>query len=54
MSARKLLELRPGNLLELDVHPDSPISLVTNGKSIARGELIRVGEVLGVRILEIG
>ncbi len=53
MSIKKLLELQPGNLLELDIHPESGVDLVVNGKRIARGELLRIGEALGVRILEL-
>lgn len=54
MTCEKLLQLKPGNLLELNVHLEKPVDLVANGKVIAQGELIRVGEVLGVRILNIG
>ncbi|MGK5594195.1 MAG: type III secretion system cytoplasmic ring protein SctQ [Parachlamydiaceae bacterium] len=52
MTLQKLMELQPGNLLELDVHPENGVDLVVNGKCIAKGELLRLGEVLGVRILE--
>ncbi|KIC71656.1 putative flagellar motor switch protein [Neochlamydia sp. TUME1] len=53
MSVKKMLELQPGNLLELDVHPENGVDLVVNGRRIAKGELIRLGEALGVRILDI-
>jgi flagellar motor switch protein FliN/FliY len=53
MSIKKLLELQPGNMLELDIHPEAGVDLVVNGKRIARGELLRVGEVLGIRIVEL-
>lgn len=52
MTIQKLMELSPGNLLELDVHPENGVDLVVNGKCVAKGELLRVGEVLGVRILD--
>ena len=32
MSVQKLMELQPGNLLELDVHPENGVDLVVNGK----------------------
>lgn len=48
----KLLELAPGNLLDLAVHPEQGVYLTVNNKRVARGELIRVGEALCVRILE--
>ena len=53
MSVKKLMELQPGNMLELDIHPESGVDLVVNGRRIAKGELLRIGEALGVRILEI-
>lgn len=52
MSIKKLMELAPGNLLELGVRPENGVDLVFNGKCIARGELLRIGDTLGVRILE--
>lgn len=54
MSLRQLLDLAPGNLLELGITPESGVNLVVSGKVVGRGELIRVGETLGVRILEKG
>jgi flagellar motor switch protein FliN/FliY len=53
MSVKKLLELQPGNMLDLDIHPDSGIDMVVNGKRIARGELLKIGEALGIRITEL-
>lgn len=52
MSIKKLLELAPGNLIELGLHPENGVDLVYNGKCIARGELLRIGDRLGVRIIE--
>jgi len=54
MTVQTLMDLKPGNLLELDVHPESGIDLVVNGSRVAKGELLQVGETLGVRILEMG
>jgi len=54
MTCGKLLQLKPGNFLELNLQPEKPVDLVVNGKKIAEGELVRIGEVLGVRILNIG
>lgn len=53
MTAKGLSELSIGNLLPLDVTIDRGVDLVVNGKRFARGELLRMGEHLGVRILEI-
>lgn len=54
ISIKKLLELQPGNVLDLNVHPENGVDLVANGKCIAKGELLQIGETLGVRILDIG
>lgn len=50
----KLLDLEPGNIIEGDIHPENGVDLVVNNKLIGKGELIRIGETLGVRILDLG
>lgn len=50
----KLMNMQPGNLLDLAIHPERGVNLVVNGQRIARGELVNLGETLGVRILEMG
>jgi flagellar motor switch protein FliN len=52
MSAKELLSLQPGNLLELETRPEQPVDLVINGSSVGKGELVQVGEVVGVRVLQ--
>ncbi len=54
LSLEKLLQLAPGNVLELPASPDQGVTLTVHGKSIARGELLKIGELFGVKILEIG
>ena len=54
LSAEKLLSLQPGNLIDLPTSPDSRVELVVNGKVVGRGELLRIGDLLGVRVLELG
>lgn len=54
MSLEKLLQLTPGNILEMTVQPSQGVYLTVHGKKIARGELIKIGEVLGVKITETG
>ncbi|MCB1118777.1 MAG: type III secretion system cytoplasmic ring protein SctQ [Chlamydiia bacterium] len=54
VTLQKLAEMQPGNLLDLNVHPEDGVDLVINGKCIGKGELLRMGESLGVRIIEIG
>jgi flagellar motor switch protein FliN/FliY len=53
MSIQTLFDLQAGNMLDLNVTPEQGVNLTVQGKKIARGELMRVGDVLGVRILEI-
>lgn len=52
VSLQKLMELQPGNILELDVHPENGVDLVVNGRCIGKGELLKLGDALGVRILD--
>ena len=54
MPVKQLLDLKPGNLLELDVTPEEGVNLVVNGKLVGKGELLQVGETLGVRVLDLG
>ncbi len=54
MPMEQIIKLEAGNLLTLNHHPKDGVNLTVNGCLIGRGELIRVGEALGVRILEIG
>jgi flagellar motor switch protein FliN/FliY len=54
MGLQKILELKPGNVLELPVHPELGVDLTINGKKMARGELVKLGEAIGVKILQIG
>ncbi len=54
ISVQKLLELAPGNVLDLNITPENGVNLVVNGRVVGRGELLKIGETLGVRILQIG
>jgi flagellar motor switch protein FliN/FliY len=54
MTVQTLLDMKPGNLLELNIHPENGVDLVINGSRVGKGELLQIGEVLGVRVLEIG
>jgi len=51
---RQLLELKPGNTLELSVHPEQGVKLTISGKLLAHGELVKMGDLLGVKILQVG
>lgn len=54
ISLEKLLQLQPGNFLNLPVSLENPVNLTVNGKKIATAELTKIGDTFGVRILQIG
>jgi len=54
MSIDKLNSLQPGNLLDLEIRPENGVMLVVNGKIFGQGELILIGDNVGVRIKELG
>jgi flagellar motor switch protein FliN/FliY len=54
MNLKKLTQLKPGNVIELAARPEQGVKLTLNGKAVAKGELIQLGDVLGVKILQIG
>lgn len=54
MNLDKLLKLKPGNVLELGVQPEKGVSLVANGQCVGKGELLQIGDVIGVKITKLG
>lgn len=54
MTVEKMLELQPGNLLNLHIRPEDGVDLVVNGKRVGKGELLKFGDTLGIRITEVG
>lgn len=53
MTLDKLLELKPGNVLKLETSVDQPLDIRLNGKKVAQGELVKIGDLLGMKILDI-
>lgn len=53
MNLNQLRRLLPGYLFELATHVESPVAIKVYGQTIGRGELVQIGERLGVRLLEI-
>lgn len=49
-----LLNLQPGNLLEFHATPEQGVDLTINGSCVAKGELLQIGDAIGVRVLEVG
>jgi flagellar motor switch protein FliN len=49
----KLFSLSASDVIELDSEIDAPVDVRLNGKVIARGMLVAVGDNFGVRVTEI-
>jgi flagellar motor switch protein FliN len=54
MTLEKLLQLEPGNLIEIPIDPNQSVRLVVDGQLIGHGELVHLGDSLGVRLLDKG
>lgn len=54
LTVHRLMELKNGDVLKLDRTVDGPVDLVLEGKVIARGELVVVGDNFGIRLTEVG
>ncbi len=50
---RDLLRLQEGSLVELDRLAGAPVDVLANGTPVARGDVVVVGDELGVRISEL-
>ena len=50
---RDLLRLNEGSVVELDRLAGDPLDILANGTTIAKGEVVMVGERFGVRFGEI-
>lgn len=44
-----LRTLAPGYVFPLSADPAGPVDIVANGRRIGRGEIVRIGETLGIR-----
>lgn len=53
MNLKQVLELGIGSLVELDKLTGEPVDILVNGKQIAKGEVVVVGENFGVKITQI-
>jgi type III secretion system YscQ/HrcQ family protein len=53
LSAREILELRPGSVLPVGRPLAGPVDLTAGGRVLAHGELVDVEGEIGVRITEI-
>lgn len=49
----RLADLKPGDVLPLNRHGREPVELTSNGRTVARGELILIDEELGLRVTSV-
>lgn len=54
MPLGELRSLGAGHVFELDRDPEQAVDIVVNGRRIGSGQLVRIGERLGVRVLRLG
>jgi flagellar motor switch protein FliN len=50
---QKLLHLQPGAMIDLIQRPEQGVDITINGKKVASGELLKLGETIGLRILDV-
>lgn len=53
LELKELLELGPGDVLELDRHVADPADLIVGGRIVARGEVVLVDGNFGLRVTEV-
>jgi flagellar motor switch protein FliN/FliY len=53
MTIREVLNLGPGTVIELDRLAGEPVDISINGKPIAKGEVVVIGDMFGVRVIDI-
>jgi flagellar motor switch protein FliN len=53
MSLNEVLDLGPGDVVELDRHVADPVDLLVGDKIVARGEVVLVNGSFGLRVLEV-
>jgi len=53
MSIERLFGLQSGDVVSMNELLEAPLTLMLNGKPVARGELLAIDDHFGVRILEL-
>lgn len=53
LSLGELLRLQAGSVLTLDRLVDEPADVLVGGRLVARGQIVAVGDELGVRVTEL-
>jgi len=52
MKLQSILDLHPGLILELEKLADAPLDLYVGDNVIGHGEVVTIGEKLGIRIIK--
>ncbi|MDD3693108.1 MAG: flagellar motor switch protein FliN [Oscillospiraceae bacterium] len=50
---REIIEFTQGSIIELDKQAGDPVDIIVNNELIARGDVIVIDDIFGVRITEI-
>ena len=50
---KDLLEMRPGQVIELDKMAHEPLDLYVNSRLIARGKAVQVGDAFGIKLTDL-
>lgn len=53
LSLKRILDLGPGSIVEMDRLFGEPVDLLINGKVVARGEVVVVDENFGIRVVSL-
>jgi flagellar motor switch protein FliN len=53
MPLGEILELGPGDVVQLDRHVSDPVDLIVGDKIVARGEVVLVNGNFGLRVIEV-
>jgi flagellar motor switch protein FliN/FliY len=53
MTLGQALSLGPGSVITLDRLADQPVDLLVNGMQVARGEVVVIDDVFGLRVTQI-
>ena len=53
LSIDRLFGLKSGDVVQMNELLEAPLTLMLNGRAVARGELLAVDDHFGVRILEL-
>lgn len=53
LTVREVMEMGPGSVVDLDRAYGEPVDILLNGRLVARGDVVVVGDQFGVKITEI-